>query len=184
MEAHTYFNQWRSVCRSLWNETYMSIIIKHGGETELEEQFCKIEQLLFSSIVLYQLKGDVAESDFLDDHMNIAPRVLERFRIVPRAQSMPVMINREITSGYWDHPITELRKNEAFVGFVHYFDFCAMDTLRRYEYVRGRILDSSKYPEIVGKDLLVPADLSWIEDKKETEQSYVGDSEDHAAPNT
>jgi hypothetical protein len=162
----------------------MSIIIEHGGETELEEEFCKIEQLLFSSIVLFQLKGNVAESDFLDDHMNMAPRVLERFRIVPRAQSMPVMINREMISGYWDHPITELWKNEALIGFVHYYDFCAMDMPRRYEYVRGRILDCSKYPEIVGKDLLVPADLSWIEDKKETEQPYVGDGEDHAAPNT
>ena len=154
----------------------MSIIIEHGGETELEEEFCKIEQLLFSSIVLYQLKADVVESDFLDDHMNIAPRVLERFLIVPRAQAMPVMINREMTSGYWDHPITELQKNEALIGFVHYYDFCGMDSPRRYEYVRGRILASSKYTEIVGKDLLVPTDLVWIEDKKETEQLAAPDA--------
>jgi hypothetical protein len=147
----------------------MSIIIQHGGETELEEEFCKIEQLLFNSIVLYQLKSDVSESDFLDDHMSIAPRVLERFLIVPRAQSMPVKINRDMTSGYWDYPITDLRKNEASIGFVHYYDYCGMDTPRRFEYVRGRILESSTYPEIVGKDLLVPADLAWIEDKKETE---------------
>lgn len=153
----------------------MSIIIKHGGETELEEEFCKIEQLLFSSIVLYQLKGGADDSDFLDDHMSIAPRVLERFLIVPRAQTMPVVINREMTSGYWDHPITESQKNEALIGFVHYCDFCGMDTPRRYEYVRGRILDSFKHPEITGKDILVPADLALIEDKKETEQSYVGD---------
>ena len=78
---------------------------------------------------------------------------------------MPVLINREMTSGYWDYPITELKRNEAEIGFVHYFDFSGIDMPRRYEYLRGRVLDCTKRPEIVGKDILVSTDLGLIEDK-------------------
>jgi len=120
--------------------------------------------LLFDSIVLYQLGSEVTTLDRIGDHMDNAPLVLERFRIVPRGQAMPVMINREKTSGYWDHPIRELKKDEAVIGFVHCFDFSGMDMQRRYEYLRGRILECSGRPEIVGKDILIPADLGWIED--------------------
>lgn len=144
----------------------MSIILEQGGSFELERNFCDVERLLFDSVVLYQIGGDVSEKDKLDNHMNVAPRVLERFRIVPRGISMPVMINREMTSGYWDYPIRELHKNDAEIGFVHCVDFSGMDMPKRYEYWRGRIIEASKYSEIVGKDILVPADLSWIEDIK------------------
>jgi hypothetical protein len=184
MNAQKYFTQWRSVCRSLWNETYMTIIIEQGGSTELEEEFCRIEQILFDSIVLGQMDTNSEKSEKLDSHMNSNPSVLERFLIVPRGNTMSVMINRELTSGYWDHPITELRKGEAVIGFVHYYDFCGMDMPRRYEYIRGRIMECSKNPEIVGKDILVPADLGWIEDKRATEHASVGDGENHAAPKT
>jgi hypothetical protein len=53
----------------------MSIIIEHGGSVELEEEFCEVEQLLFSSIVLYQIGGEMSDLDRLDDHMNKAPRI-------------------------------------------------------------------------------------------------------------
>lgn len=159
----------------------MSIIIEHGGSAELEEEFCEIEQLLFNSIVLYQIGGEVSDLDRLDDHMNKAPRVLQRFRIVPRGHSMPVLINREMTSGYWDYPITELQRNEAEIGFVHYFDFSGIDMPRRYEYLRGRVLDCTKRPEIVGKDILVSADLGWIEDKMGAEPINSADPKDRAA---
>ncbi|MCU7859106.1 MAG: hypothetical protein KZQ86_04575 [Candidatus Thiodiazotropha sp. (ex Lucinoma kastoroae)] len=149
----------------------MTIIIQQCGSAELEEEFCKIEQILFDSIVLHQVGINSAKTDRIDDHMNSAPRVVERFRVVPKGHSMPVMINRELTSGYWDHPITELSTDEALIGFVHYFDFSGLDTPRKYEYIRGRVLKCSKYSEIVGKDILIPTDLAWVEDNKSTEHN-------------
>ena len=88
---------------------------------------------------------------------------------------MPVMVNRELTSGYWDHPVRELRKDDAENGFVHCYDLSAMDMPRRYEYFRGRILKCAEHPELTGRDILVPADLAWIEDSERAEQTNAAD---------
>lgn len=51
-----------------------------------------------------------------------------------RSDFAPIMFNREIQSGYWDHPLKEVT-NDAKLVFVSFFDWDDLD-YRDNRYVR------------------------------------------------
>jgi hypothetical protein len=65
------------------------------------------------------------------------------------------MINREVDTGYWDHPIVEITK-DAQLSFVRFFDWDVL-AVRDYQYVRIRIDAWPAHPEIIGKHALIEA---------------------------
>ena len=65
----------------------------------------------------------------------------------------PIMLNREIDSGYWDFPIREVT-TEARLLFVTFFDWDAL-AYRDNRYVLVRVDDWPSHPETVGKRALV-----------------------------
>jgi hypothetical protein len=65
----------------------------------------------------------------------------------------PVMLNRELDSGYWDHPVTELSP-QIPIAFISYFDWDQLNYHDNY-YVRGEILENEMAPELVGKHVLI-----------------------------
>ena len=75
------------------------------------------------------------------------------------------MIARERKStGYWDHPVTTLTPSDAEISFNGYFDW-DQHALIDFRYYRGEILQSGKYPEIVGHELFIEtqyADVFYI----------------------
>ena len=75
------------------------------------------------------------------------------------------MISRERkNAGSWDHPITRLAPGDVEIAFTDYFDWDAHGVID-FRYYRGEILQSDKYPEIVGHELFIEtqyADVFYI----------------------
>jgi hypothetical protein len=77
--------------------------------------------------------------------------------LVPNSNGIPVMISRDKDvkgNRYWDHPITRLETDDAVIAFLEYFDWDQF-SLIDFRYYLGTIISSSKYPDIVGHQVLV-----------------------------
>ena len=66
-----------------------------------------------------------------------------------------VMINRELNSGYWDHPMSAIPP-DARVCFVSYFDWDQLG-YRDYAYVAAEIEECASHPELLRKRILIQA---------------------------
>lgn len=64
------------------------------------------------------------------------------------------MINREISSGYWDHPVQEVEPSDIDMRFIHYFDWANIGH-RDFEFIMVLIIASSAHPELNGRQALV-----------------------------
>ncbi len=92
------------------------------------ERFEEVEEVLFRMLVTepFPITGVACGS--------LQPRIQ-----VGRGPNSPVatiMVNREVSSGYWDHPFKEL-PDDARLLFIGYFDWDWL-MYRGYQYVLGR----------------------------------------------
>jgi hypothetical protein len=71
----------------------------------------------------------------------------------PGILALPAMINRDISSGYWDFALPELPPDVS-LNFVSFFDWSDLD-LRDNEFVKVIVRASPSSPDIVGKQALV-----------------------------
>lgn len=131
----------RLASRDLYNHSFKRLI---RYNSQLDEYFSDIQDLLFKSLVT-----DPLELDYLK-YGDIQADIFVRNTM---SSTVPVMINREVNSGYWDYPINEL-SNDAVVNFVSFFDF---DQARSMDcqYVLTHITSWQKHQEIVGKFALI-----------------------------
>jgi hypothetical protein len=63
------------------------------------------------------------------------------------------MLNREVNSGYWDYPISEVTR-EPVLLFVQFFDWDIL-AYRDNQYVMAEVRDWSSNPETAGKRALI-----------------------------
>jgi hypothetical protein len=69
------------------------------------------------------------------------------------------MVNRGVDTGYWDDPLRAASSDDLDVRFVQFFDWSLLE-YRDFALYRARIVASDPYPNVVGRDVLVPADTS------------------------
>lgn len=67
--------------------------------------------------------------------------------------SAPIMVNRKIESGYWDHPISEVT-SKARMLFICFFDWDKLSCLDN-SFVRVCIDQWPSHTELVGKHALI-----------------------------
>jgi hypothetical protein len=65
----------------------------------------------------------------------------------------PIMLNREINSGYWDYPLEQF-SNDTTLLYVAFFDWDRMSS-RDNAYVQVQVSAWPSHPEAVGKHGLV-----------------------------
>lgn len=65
----------------------------------------------------------------------------------------PIMLNREVDSGYWDYPVKEVTK-EVRLLFVSFFDWDQLN-YRDNQYARVQIEHWPTHSETVGKHALI-----------------------------
>jgi len=141
-------SQFRLASRELFN-TYFRIADPYNDDGwALAERFSEVESALFD-----QLVAAVVSTSF-GSYGTHQPNIQVILRGVEFA---PIMINREVDTGYWDHPIVEITK-DAQLSFVRFFDWDVL-AVRDYQYVRVRIDAWSAYPEVMGKHALIEARL-------------------------
>ncbi|MET0026035.1 MAG: hypothetical protein ABW101_00240 [Candidatus Thiodiazotropha sp.] len=111
------------------------------------EDFDEISIMLFKHLVLGELQLEREKFDWLTQPS-------KQFIVESSAEDLPLMINREGQSGYWDNPISKVKKGDLTMHFIDYFDWDSMDQID-YRYYRVRIVASDKYPDLVGNDALI-----------------------------
>jgi hypothetical protein len=147
------FETYRECARHLRN-TYFST--RDNEDWDLIEDFEEVARVLFERLVLVQL----AEERFCDGKFEpeIGRMIMgNTIMIVPGSTGMTVMISRDKSGGgnrYWDHPITHLETDDVEIVFREYFDWDHFDLID-FRYYLGTIVTSSKYPEIIGHQVLV-----------------------------
>jgi hypothetical protein len=112
----------------------------------LLERFCEVEDVLFQSLVAPACRGQLAPYGQPQTH------VLVKLRAGAFA---PIMLNREMDSGYWDHPVTEVT-DEAGMKFIRFFDWDQL-AVRDNRYVEVIIASWPSRPELEGKHGLLEA---------------------------
>jgi len=70
-----------------------------------------------------------------------------------RSEFAPIMLNRAVDSGYWDHPIREVTRDAQMV-FVCFFDWDQLD-VRDNRYVRVLVQAWPSKSEAIGKHALI-----------------------------
>lgn len=140
-------NQFRQASRELFNHYFRvdepSAHSQRAGE--LQERFADVEQILFQNMVAEPLSLEkVVYGCFVQPNIGVE---------LSFGQVAPIMLNREIDSGYWDFPVNEVTK-EVSLLFKTFFDWDNL-AYRDHQYVRAQVIDWAAHPETIGKDALI-----------------------------
>ena len=146
MEFDEQMNRFRCASRELFNHYFRVLDPYNNDGWLLEERFSLVEAALFEQLVA----ACVALPSVPWGTHQPAIRVALR-----HGDFAPIMVNRDIDSGYWDFPIKELTK-DAQLSFVRFFDWDLL-AVRDNQYVRVVVDAWPQHPEVVGKHALVEA---------------------------
>jgi hypothetical protein len=141
---------YRECVRHVWN-AYFGAAARATMDWNAVDDFGIASTHLFRALVLRKLGLETRCSYSVDETRQEPPGSL-RIELDPCGE---ILINRERSSGYWDHPLTNVKKGELELAFLDYFDWSVTDH-RDFAYYRVRIVGSVQHPEVVGKDALVP----------------------------
>jgi hypothetical protein len=104
----------------------------------LLERFREIEQILFQKLIIEP--AGIDKIAYGESHPGIV--IKGRTDVTP-------MLNREINSGYWDHPLQEIR-GQPTMFFISYFDWDVLG-IRDNGYIKVQIAKWDEHPEVEGK---------------------------------
>jgi hypothetical protein len=114
----------------------------HQGAWEAETDFREVEALLFEKLV-------AKPSGLTVRYGELQPSIVVKLR----SKFCPVMINRGIDSGDWDHPVNEITEHAKLL-FISFFDWDAL-AVRDYLYVRVLVQEWADHADAVGKHALI-----------------------------
>jgi hypothetical protein len=137
-------NQFRLASRELFNHFFRISNPYDNDGWQLKDRFSIVEATLFEKLVTEP--ADLPKVDY--GTLQTAILVL-----LKDAQSVPAMVNREVSSGYWDFGLREIT-SDARLGFVSYFDWDQLG-YRDNRYVRVQIEQWPAHLEAVGKHALI-----------------------------
>ena len=149
MDVTGLMNAYRECVRHLWN-AYFAAEARAETDWDAVEDFYAAAGYLFRALVLRKIGRDGSDVDV--EECRREPLSFLHVALDPNGE---VLINREQSSGYWDYPLTNVQKGDLKLAFLGFFDWSVADH-RDFAYYRVRIVGSSKYPGVIGKDALVP----------------------------
>lgn len=142
------FNHYRVSARAIWNTAFWpDADLRHWDAVD---QFDAIQQHLFAELVLSKL-----DKEWPFD--KIFKQAIPFFQVVPSSSQTSILIQNprpEAAHGYWDHPLNIIKRGQAELCFMDYFDWNRMDyiDLRYYRVQIGRF---DTHPELVGREALI-----------------------------
>jgi hypothetical protein len=146
MQLDTYLNRFRLASRDLFNQYFC--ISGSGSHEEawlLVERFREIEEILFQKLVTEP--ASLTRKRYGDAQ----PEIIVGLR--SGIDTAPVMMNRDVDSGYWDHPLTNVPRDAAMV-FISFFDWDQI-AYRDNQFVRMQVTSWPGHPEVTGKHVLL-----------------------------
>lgn len=145
---------YRECVRHLWN-TYFQREAELRQDWDLRDQFCDASLLLFRALVLRGVGREDA-GVLPDYHGDQQPLMCVQLHVEPRSE---IMVNRSGAGGYWDDPVKLVEAGECDLRFIRFFDWSDL-SFRDFAFYRVRIVGSSRYPHLVGRDALLPVTTS------------------------
>jgi hypothetical protein len=137
--------QFRLASRELFNH-YFRISDSHVDDQWVSvERFRELQSLLFRKLVSETASLDICL------YGDVQPGIMVELR--DGVSAAPIMLNRDIDSGYWDHPLVEVPGGAGLV-FLSSFDWDQM-YYRDNQYTRVQVRSWSSHPEVVGKHALI-----------------------------
>lgn len=125
----------------------------------LEERFSEVESLLFQKLVMEP--ASLPYVAYKSAQFSVGVELAEK------TNRAPLLLNREIKSGYWDHKINEVNR-EAVMVFIQFFDWDVL-SYRDNRFVRVQIESWPSHQELVGKHALI--DIRYVRFTKVKKQS-------------
>lgn len=145
MELDALLNRFRIASRELFNQFFrVEDPDKSDDAWVLEERYREVEALLFEKLVLEPAQLPIISYGTLHPNIRVELRHGER---------APIMLNREIDSGYWDYPLKEATR-DAKLAFVSFFDWDQLD-YRDHRYVRAQVTQWQSQPKAIGKHAFI-----------------------------
>ncbi len=127
-------NRFRLAARGVFNQYFRLDPEGDSGDAWTQvERFAEVERALFDALVIQPcgLSQRTYHQDTMED-------IGVRLR---HGSHAPAMVNREIDSGYWDFPVSQVN-SDTLITFVHFFDWDQTDYID-YRYARV-IIDSNR----------------------------------------
>lgn len=141
---------YRECVRHVWN-AHFAAEARSATDWNAVDDFEIASSHLFRALVLRKLGLETRCTCSLDESRQ-EPLASLSIELDPCGE---ILVNRERSCGYWDHPLTNVEKGELEMAFLGYFDWSVTEH-RDFAYYRVRIVGSLHHPEVVGKDALVP----------------------------
>jgi hypothetical protein len=144
--VETLLTEFRIADRELFNKHFR---VEEPWENQdaawiLLERFHDLETILFQKMVPDALS--ITAHPYGEPQENI---------LLNSEKPISALINREINSGYWDFPLTEI-PSKSELRFISYFDWDAI-SIRDNRYIRIEIYSCPLNPALTGKNALVDA---------------------------
>lgn len=140
-----FINEFRLASRELFNNFFLKPFLVNE-DWALYEHFDLIEAQLFSALVTSRV--GIPEVRYGE----VQPDVLV-FATSPSLYGIPIMLNREIDSGYWDHDVDTAVPGCLF-SFLSFFDW-DQKSYKDNRYVRVVVREWPENPSLVGKHALI-----------------------------
>jgi len=137
-------NKFKLASRELFNHYFHKIEPYDNDGWEWEERFSIVQATLFEELVTVPMNLSKLRYGEVQPEISVK---LNSEGIVP------IMINREIDSGYWDFSVKEI-DNVAKLAFISFFDWDQLG-YRDNRYVRVIIQGWEHRPEAVGKHAII-----------------------------
>jgi hypothetical protein len=141
-------NNYREACRLLWNRFYRA----PDSDFETVSAFEHVCQLVFQDLVLAELgRTDIA--------IRRPPAALEFLRVIPIADTVPIMVNRSgqgQSNTYWDDPLREIRRDDALLFYQDCYDWDVRG-FRDFHYYLVELRGHSQRPDLDGRKALIEA---------------------------
>ena len=143
VDLHALMTQFRLASRELFNNYF------HTGDHDdaawaAQERFTTLEEHLFTAMVTTPADLPRCTYGFLQPEISV---------VLARGRFAPWLLNRELDSGYWDHPQSEVT-DDAVLSFITFFDWDAVDFIDN-RYVRVLVKAWPSHPELTGKHALI-----------------------------
>lgn len=145
-DINTQMESFRLASRELFNNYFLPICRTNDVVSwDLTEGYSRIRSLLFRALVTTQV--ETALEEYGD--------VQKKLRVVLREgiDQAPALINRDISSGYWDHPIDKIDRT-VDLRYEQFFDWDQFEQMDN-RYVMAVIDSWPTYPEAKSKRVLI-----------------------------
>lgn len=146
MNIDKYVNRFRIASSELFNNHFREQFLE-SEDWDFYELFTCIEEELFHALVTLRIDiQPVTYSCYLQTEIEVIPSEISTCGV-------PIMLNRGIDSGYWDHKIKRAEIGCVF-SFLSFFDW-DQKAYKDNRYVRAVVKFWPEHPELIGKQALI-----------------------------